>query len=127
MPYRFSQHYTLDEARELLPKVRQWLQQLQSLQPIIEEYEDRVGTMLKSGQDCGGDTVNYWLKKLADFQAIVHRFDRGDIQIKDLDRGLIDFPHLMGDREVFLCWEQDEEDIQYWHDLNTGYAGREPI
>ena len=127
MPYRFSQHYTLDEARELLPKVRQWLQQLQSLQPIIEEYEDRVGTMLNGGQDCGGDTVNYWLRKLAEFQGIVHRFDRGDIQIKDLERGLIDFPHLMGDREVFLCWEQDEEDIQYWHDLNTGYAGREPI
>jgi len=47
--------------------------------------------------------------------------------VKDLDRGLVDFPSLKGDKEVFLCWEQDEDDIQFWHDLDSGYAGRERL
>ena len=50
-----------------------------------------------------------------------------EIQIKDFDRGLIDFPAILAGREVFLCWEQDEEDIEFWHDLNSGYAGRERL
>ena len=50
-------------------------------------------------------------------------FQRREIQVKDIDRGLIDFPALLGGKEVFLCWEQDEEDIEFWHDLDAGYAG----
>jgi hypothetical protein len=47
--------------------------------------------------------------------------------LKDLERGLIDFPAIIGGKEVFLCWEQDEEDIEFWHDLDAGYAGRERL
>jgi hypothetical protein len=42
-----------------------------------------------------------------------------------VDRGLVDFPAILGGREVFLCWEKDEQDIEYWHDLDSGYSGRE--
>ena len=57
----------------------------------------------------------------------LREFQKREIQIKDLDRGLIDFPAILGGKEVFLCWEQDEEDIEFWHDLNSGYAGRERL
>ena len=43
------------------------------------------------------------------------------------ERGLVDFPAILAGREVFLCWEQDEEDIEFWHDLASGYAGRERL
>jgi hypothetical protein len=49
------------------------------------------------------------------------------IQIKDLDRGLVDFPHLRNGREVFLCWELEDDDIEFWHDLDAGYPGRERL
>jgi hypothetical protein len=49
------------------------------------------------------------------------------VQIKDFDRGLVDFPHLRDGREVFLCWELDEDDIAFWHDIDGGYAGRERL
>jgi hypothetical protein len=49
------------------------------------------------------------------------------VVIKDFDRGLVDFPHLREGREVFLCWELDEDDIEFWHDLDTGYSGRERL
>ena len=47
--------------------------------------------------------------------------------IKDIDRGLIDFPAIIDDREVFLCWELGEDEVAYWHDLEAGYGGREPL
>ena len=47
--------------------------------------------------------------------------------LRDLDRGLVDFPALRNGREVYLCWEEGEEQIGYWHDLDTGYGGRQPL
>jgi hypothetical protein len=44
-----------------------------------------------------------------------------------LARGLVDFPALLGGKEVFLCWESDEDDIEFWHDLESGYGGRERL
>ena len=60
-------------------------------------------------------------------QRLLREFESREIQLKDLERGLIDFPAIIGGREVFLCWEQDEDDIEFWHDLETGYAGRERL
>ena len=79
------------------------------------------------GCDLGGASVNRWVNTLADVQELLSEFFRREIQIKDLDRGLIDFPAIVGDKEVFLCWEQGEENIEFWHDLDSGYAGRERL
>ena len=49
------------------------------------------------------------------------------IQIKDLDRGLVDFPHVREGREMFLCWEFEDDDIEFWHEIDSGYAGRERL
>ncbi len=46
------------------------------------------------------------------------------IQVKDLEAGLVDFPHLRQGEEVFLCWKLGEETIGYWHELESGFAGR---
>ena len=71
--------------------------------------------------------VNSWIRALAEMQGVLVEFQQRDIQIKDLERGLIDFPAFMGDKEVFLCWEEGEEDVEFWHDLDAGYAGRSPL
>ena len=60
-------------------------------------------------------------------EQVLLEFQRREIQVKDLGRGLVDFPALIDGREVFLCWEQDEDDIEFWHELDTGYAGRERL
>ncbi len=127
MAYRFQKHYTRDEARELLPQVREWLQQIVPLRAKSEKLEARMSGPLAAGADLGGETVNAWMRVLADFDAVLREFQRREIQIKDLDRGLVDFPAIIGGKEVLLCWEQDEEDIEFWHDLDAGYAGRERL
>ena len=127
MPYRFRQHYTRDEARALLPQVRVWLKQLQQLRESLRTQDERLGQLLATGAELGGDSVNRWIRNLCDLKEALQEFQRRDIQVKDLDRGSLDFPAIIGEREVFLCWEQDEEDIEFWHDLDTGYAGRERL
>ena len=48
-------------------------------------------------------------------------------QVFRYDRGLVDFPALIDGREVYLCWELGEDDVGYWHDMDAGYGGREPL
>src|SRR5437867_7665117 len=127
MAWRFRKHYTRDEARALLPKVRRWLQQLTELRGRLEKSEGQVSSLLESGHDLGGPLVNTRLKTLADLREVLTEFEERDIQIKDLERGLVDFPAIIGGKEVFLCWEKDEDDIEFWHDLDSGYAGRERL
>lgn len=127
MDWHFKQHYTLDEARALLPQVRQWLDRLQDVRRNLDKTERVLAQLRGQGGDLGGPTVERQLRALLDFRAEVQEFKSRDIQIKDLDRGLVDFPAFIGGKEVFLCWEQGEEDIEFWHDLEGGYAGRERL
>ena len=127
MPHFFKKHYTRDEARALLPRVREWLNKLGALREQIVQCDKVLSELLGQGKDVGGETVNRSVRALAAFKEVVMEFQARQIQIKDLDRGLIDFPAIIGGKEVFLCWEQDEEDIEFWHDLESGYAGREKL
>ena len=127
MAYQFQKHYTREEARGMLPQVREWLKRIGQLQGDLEKFEKRLTGMMVSGCDLGGDCVNGWVRTLADLDAVLREFHQREIQIKDIDRGLVDFPTIIGGREVFLCWEQDEEDVEFWHELDAGYAGRERL
>ena len=127
MPSHFSIHYTVEEARALLPAVRQWLEELGRLQVRLNTLGKRVGQLLAAGDDVGGPSVNQLVRTLAQCKTVLQRFRSREIQIKDLERGLLDFPAWRDGREIFLCWEKDEDDIAFWHDLEAGYAGRERL
>ncbi|HSU52649.1 MAG TPA: DUF2203 domain-containing protein [Candidatus Dormibacteraeota bacterium] len=122
---RFQTHYTRDEARALLPSVRKWLKRLVQLKTEMEQREKRLTALSAAGKDTGGPIVNAWVRALAEIKSVLLEFHQREIQVKDFERGLIDFPAIIDDRVVFLCWEQDEDDIEFWHDLDAGYAGRE--
>ena len=127
MPYRFKKHSTLAEARAMLPKVSEWLDDLARLREEHEKLSQRVANLVSAQSDVGGESVNNSLKVLFAMQSIYGAFKQNDIELKDAERGLIDFPSRRGPREVFLCWEKGEEDIGHWHELDAGYDGREPL
>jgi hypothetical protein len=110
-----------------LPQVREWLKRLVQLRSELEKLEERLSALAAPGRDLGGELVNQWVRTLAGIQEILVEFFRREIQIKDLDRGLIDFPAILAGKEVFLCWEQGEADVEFWHDLDAGFAGRERL
>ncbi len=127
MAYRYQKHYTRDEARALLPTLRQWLDRLNELRVELEKTDRKLSGLMGTGRDMGGDLVNGWARLLSNIKDLLQKFAVREIIIKDMARGLVDFPAVIGGREVFLCWERDEEDIEFWHDLDSGYAGRERL
>ena len=127
MSHRFQKHYTREEATALLPQLRTWLVQLKQLRLEMDRSDKRLASLMSPGNDLGGDLVNQWIRTMSGMQDLLGEFQRREIQIKDVERGLLDFPALIGGREVFLCWEQDEETVEFWHDLDAGYAGRERL
>ena len=127
MERRFSKHYSVAEARELLPQLRLWLHQLQRLRRDLASYDQSIAPRLSEGDDFGGGKVHQWIRNLAGFKELLAEFELREIQLKDIDRGLLDFPALRAGREIFLCWELSEPDITCWHDLETGFGGREQI
>jgi hypothetical protein len=127
MQNQFKRHYTREEARALLPQIQKWLDQLTDARKHLETMDRRLSKALGLGDDLGGAHVNKYIRTLCDIRDILQRFAAREIQIKDLDRGLIDFPAFVGGKEVFLCWEKGEDDIEFWHDIDTGYSGRERL
>ncbi len=127
MSGRFHLHYTVAEARALLPQLRDWLERLDCLRQRVAQNDASLAKLLEGGRDVGGEPANRQVIALSEFKQVLDEFQRREIQVKDLERGLVDFPAFVGGREVFLCWEKDEEDITHWHDLDSGYASREPL
>lgn len=127
MAHKFRKHYTRDEARSLLPEVRGWLKRLAELHGELQKAEGRIESLRAGGADVGGRLVNEWIRTIAAIEKVLMEFQRREIQVKDVERGLVDFPAFVGGKEVFLCWEQDEEDVEFWHELDAGYGGRERL
>jgi hypothetical protein len=127
MNHQFEKHYTLAEAQELLPEVKVWLEKLSKIQNDLTQVEPELVKLMRSGCDVGGGEVDACVRFRLEFTDIIQKFQDNEIQIKDLESGLIDFPAIMEGREVFLCWHKGEDDIEYWHDIETGFAGRQKI
>jgi hypothetical protein len=127
MDYQFEKHYTRAEASALLPQVRVWLKRLLELRATVESQEETLAELMQPGNDLGGPLVNDWVRTTTDVRLVLLEFYQRQIQIKRLDRPLIDFPAILDGKEVFLCWEEGESDIEFWHDLHAGYAGRERL
>ena len=127
MARRFSKHYSLAEARALLPQLRVWFHHLQRVGRDLASYDQSTAPRLSEGDDFGGGKVHQWIRNLAAFKDLMAEFQEREIQVQDVERGLVDFPAIQAGREVFLCWELAEADITHWHDLDSGFAGREQL
>ena len=124
----FDKHFTVAEARAWLPKLRRKFKKIQDLYAELQELRDdyeRVQELVRSNGHSPKETG--FEDRLAELQALVLEINEAGIEVKDVSRGLVDFPHLRDDEEVFLCWELEEPDIRFWHRIEDGYAGREPL
>ncbi|HUJ71426.1 MAG TPA: DUF2203 domain-containing protein [Verrucomicrobiae bacterium] len=128
MAYLFQKHFTLEEARALLPELRAMFRDVHRRRDVVQKADAELGKKLKqTGAEVGGEKVSGLLMDMLQLNVQLRRLQEMGIQIKDFERGLLDFPHLRDGREVFLCWELDENDIEFWHDIDSGYAGRERL
>ncbi len=114
---RFGRHYTVDEARALLPQIRSWLARLDLLHAQLQSADRAIDSILASGADAGGTTVNDRVRLELERSQVLEEFTRRSLIFRDHERGRIDFPSMREGREVFLCWERSESSVEYWREL----------
>jgi hypothetical protein len=125
--------FTLDEARALLPVVGRILREMQQRKQEVEELSAELEQLLTVTGGNGHLTANIASAREAlqlaatELQALLAELDSHGVELKGIDEGLVDFPALREGRVVNLCWRLGEETIGYWHDLDTGFAGRRPL
>ena len=125
---QFEKHFTVAEANALLPELRELLAEIQAARDqLVVDWEKAVPVLRAARQNGGGPEAGDYLTGLFRLNSRLRRTAELGIQLKDLDRGLVDFPAWREDREVFLCWHLGEQEVRYWHDVESGFAGRQEL
>jgi len=122
-----SRHYTLAEASELLPRMVELIERMRAARDRLGDRDAREALSEAGPTNGGGDpgrTVSEGFVELRDSMAELRELE---VVLRDLDRALIDFPSLRDGREVYLCWQEGEDAIEYWHEPEAGFAGRRPL
>jgi hypothetical protein len=131
-----SRTFTLSEAENLLPVLESLLRSAMQAKAVIEEVDAEL-ELLKSRIFVNGGTFvnivavgkrnNEREKAIQRAKDAVAEIDAAGVQVKDLDIGLLDFPCVVGDEIILLCWKLGENGITHWHNTTEGFAGRKPI
>jgi hypothetical protein len=122
-----ERHFSREEANALLPQLTALLSQLQERKDELTDTEAHEALSEAAPTNGGGEQGRQVGVAFLEVRRILETVERAGIVLRDIDRGLVDFPALMDGREVYLCWELGEDEVGYWHDLEGGYGGREPL
>lgn len=130
-----NRRFSLEEANALLPWLEEQLTRMMPLRDQLAARQEQLIGLLRRRRSNGRSSSE---EDILAAQRDVDRFTRElqeqlreiaerGILVRDLGRGLVDFPSVREGREVYLCWLRGEEQVGYWHDTNTGFSGRQPI
>lgn len=125
MPH--DRHYTLERAQAELPWVAERLAELRDAHARLTDEDTRHALAGGSAGNGGGAAGKQVGEAFLELQAAVLAIEERGIVLRDLDRGLIDFPSIRDGREVYLCWVDGEDEIGYWHELDAGFDGRQEL
>lgn len=121
-------YYTPKEANEMLTIVRPKVEEMMEIGEHIRERQPELWELVKKSAGNGGNLeLSKLLKEFDRLDALLHQVQDLGVEVKDLTIGLVDFVALRDGREVYLCWKSGEGNIQFWHEKEAGFAGRQPI
>ncbi|MGC1296599.1 MAG: DUF2203 domain-containing protein [Alloacidobacterium sp.] len=128
--------FSLDEAQSLLPVLESLLKRALEGKRSAEEKETALQELRQRIFLSGGMQVNVIsvTRQRAEIEKFVQQakdaveeIDSIGVQVKDLDTGLLDFPCILDSEIVLLCWKMGESRIDYWHTVDAGFRGRQPL
>jgi len=125
--------FTPAEANSALSEVRPLVERMVAARARVRELEGEQREVVQiiagngSGYGIGEARGDEYAAAAAELRDVVDRLLELGVEVKDPDVGLVDFPSRRGGEDVLLCWSAGEEAVEYWHDLEEGYAGRKPI
>ena len=123
--------FSVEEANALLPTVRRVVAALARDYARVVAAREAAREAAERAKESGGGFMpggGLYVAALAGLAERAGQLEALGVQLKDYERGLIDFPHLREGRVVLLCWQLGEgERLQWWHETDTGFAGRQPL
>lgn len=122
--------FSVEEANALLPTVRGVLQRIRRAHKRLRSYQAAAKAAADAAEQGGGGMASgiRYAAILMELTTLMGEIESFGVQLKDLTRGLVDFPSLRDGRVVLLCWQLDEGDsVEWWHDVDAGFAGRTPL
>ena len=123
-----KRYFTLEEANQCIPELADEISLLKAIRAELAGLHAEITSLMEVVPSNGGSRhTPALLRATAHFQEILERITARGCHLKGLDPGLVDFPHLRDGKEVYLCWRIDEKEIRYWHEIEDGFAGRQPL
>ena len=126
--------FTLEEARALLPRLRELARALRERKAEFDRHREALELLATRARGDGGHLQEPLARHreaverlAAEIQELIEGVHALGAEVTGLEQGLIDFPSERDGRVVYLCWMLDEPDIAWWHDLETGFRGRQPL
>ena len=124
----------MEEANSLLPRLGDLLLQAQEGKARHDQLEEKAAEYARRMSSNGhvvekelNETRQELVKAAAALKRLIEKVSEFGCEVKDIDQGLIDFRTERDGREVYLCWKLGEPNIGWWHELETGFAGRRPL
>lgn len=125
-------HFTVEQANRTLPLVRKIVDDIVA---SYERWQDAVRGFELASAGVRADLPDHRAESLqretqrlaAEITGFVRELNELGVQFKGYDLGLVDFPSLLNERTIYLCWQRGEPDVRFWHEVDGGFAGRRPI
>ena len=124
---KHERHYTLEQANAALPWVAERLDRMRTAREDLNDEESRTALTEAAPTNGGGAPGLVVSRAFLALREALEELQAIEVVLRDLERGLVDFPSVREGEEVYLCWERGENEIGYWHDADSGFDGREPI
>jgi hypothetical protein len=122
-----ERHFTAAQATEALEHVKPLLQKLRDARDLLTDEQAHEALSDAAPSNGGGDAGTQVGEAFLEVRRLLLTLQEAGIVVRDIERGLIDFPALIDDREVYLCWELGEDEVAWWHELDAGYRGRQSL
>ncbi len=117
--------YSVEEANELLPYLAPTLVELR------EKFEEAIAIRQKvagvAATNGWSPSREDWSRTLARVGELMDRINEWELQLRDVETGLVDFPGMLAGEEVWLCWRLGEPEVGHWHPLDEGFGSRRPL
>ena len=120
--------FTLQEANTFVPQLLDLVPKIQKLSiSLSNDFPDIKNAREKAKWNGGSEQGVGYLAAVLKYNNFMHKIEEIGCEIKGIREGLVDFPSIREGKEVYLCWRMPEKEILFWHDLNSGFAGRKPL
>lgn len=122
------QYFSPEEANSMLDVIRPTVEEIMRIhQRVVERQPEAWPAIERAAGNGGNRAASELVPEFEKLRSLMQVLKEQGVIVKDMSVGLLDFPSLRDGREVYLCWKYGEDRVAFWHDVDAGFAGRQPL